>query len=135
MKILNPIRPKSPFHLNYPQTCKISCFLLIFQFYFFERINLIGEDFVNDRDTFEDGNLTNNWYIKQNLAELSCGVFNIIGLGIGFLAYDIENDLVNIYDPKTQASIGPDLALSVKTYLYWLLLFSTICLCNFFLFL
>jgi hypothetical protein len=63
------------------------------------------------------------------LAELGCGVFNIIGLGIGFIAYDIDNDLVNIYDPNTQASIGPNLALDVTTALYWLLFFSTICLC------
>lgn len=83
---------------------------------------------LNHRDTLEDGNLTKSWYIKQNIAELACAVFNIIGLGIGFVAYDIDNDLQGF----TQTSIFPlnksfDFS-ALKFYLYWTLLMSTICL-------
>ena len=85
---------------------------------------------VNDRDTLEDGNLTKNWYIKQNIAELGCGVFNLIGLGIGFVAYDVENDLKSI-DNMKESPLSLNDTDSLKSYLYWMLLMSTILLCKF----
>ncbi len=94
---------------------------------------MIFEDMVNDRDTLEDGNLTKNWYIKQSIAELGCGVFNLIGLGIGFVAYDVENDLQSFYNIKSSPLNLTD-STSLKYYLYWMLLISTILLCNYRLF-
>ena len=85
---------------------------------------------INDRDTLEDGNLTKSWFVKQNIAELGCGIFNLIGLGLGFIAYDVENDLQSIYDSNLTTTISFNQSDSLKNYLYWMLLISTLCLCK-----
>lgn len=89
---------------------------------------MILEDLTNDRDTLEDGNLAKSWYIKQNLMELACGVFNVIGLGIGFIAYDLDTDLSSMFSGELTSPLSADESMSIKTYLYWLLLVSTILL-------
>lgn len=89
------------------------------------------EDLTNDRDTLEDGNLAKSWYIKQNLMELACGVFNVIGLGLGFIAYDLDTDLSSMFSGELTSPLSSDQSTSIKTYLYWLLLVSTVLLSKF----
>lgn len=88
----------------------------------------MSKDLTNDRDTLEDGNLAKSWYIKQNLMDLACGVFIIIGLGIGFIAYDVDTDLSSIFTGNIRSELDKEESDLLKTYLYWILFFSTLIL-------